>query len=240
MLESFKKEQDLVHARANEIRKQNSKYNIDSWFDSNAEQTVEYINAYYKATKSQREEMSKLFNQIQALKKAWMESATEVEKIVDANKQLVIEQDKLLDQQYELARTNWIKEQNAALKERRDRLQSLQQIEEAIVQIIRKRGEEEKRQLDENHRAEMDSLEKRHQERKKKYAEELDEFKKMIQAKIDALDEQYEEEDYLEQLNKEREEANRLQREIDVLSLDDSLTARNKTIELRKQLADQN
>lgn len=48
-----------------------------------------------------------------------MESKVEVDKIVDANKELVIEQDKLLDQQYELARTNWIKEQNEALKERR-------------------------------------------------------------------------------------------------------------------------
>ncbi|NMA68156.1 MAG: hypothetical protein GX958_01910 [Desulfitobacterium sp.] len=140
----------------------------------------------------------------------------------------------------ETARQNWIKAQNDLYDAQQERLQALDRIQEAIVAIIRKRGEEEKKALEEAHKAEMDSLEKRHNERKKRYQEDLDEFRKYIQAKIDELDEQYEEEDYLEQLNKEREEANRLQREIDVLSLDDSLTARNKVIELRKQLAEQN
>lgn len=244
ILKSFQDEQEAVHLRAEDIRKQYSQYDTHSWFDSNGEQTEAFINQYNdaikKGNKDQAEEMLKVFSLVQALKKAWMESGQEVNKIVDANKELVIQQDKLLDQQYELARTNWIKEQNEALKDRRDRLQSLESIQEAIVAIIRKRGEEEKRQLDENHKAEISSLEERHQERKKKYAEELDAFKKLIQDKINALDEQYSEEDYQEQLAKERSEATRLQGEIDVMSLDDSLTARNKTIELRKQLASQN
>lgn len=240
MLQSFKHEQDLVHARANEIRQQYSKFDTEKWFDSNAEQTVAYIEIYNKASKTQQEEMDKVFNIIQKLKKAWMESNLEIEKIVDTTKQLTIEQDKLLQQQRELERTNWIKKQNDLYEEQQKRLSALEQIQEKLVAIIRKRGEEEKKALDEAHKSEMDSLEQRHQERKKKYADDLDDFKKLIQGKIDALDEQYAEEDYLEQLNKEREEANRLQREIDVLSLDDSLEARNKTIELRKQLADQN
>lgn len=62
----------------------------------------------------------------------------------------------------------------------------------------------------------------------------------MIQGKIDALDDQWDEEDYIEELNKEREEVARLQYEIDILSLDDSLTARNKVAELGEWLAKQN
>lgn len=156
----------------------------------------------------------------------------------------IVEQERALEslihQQREKVRTDYIAKQNKLLAEQRDRLQSLESIQETIVAIIRKRGEVEKKALDNAHKAEMDSLDKRHKERKKRYQEETDAFKKMIQDKIDALDEQYEEEDYLEELNKEREEANELQKQIDVLTLDDSLTARNKVIELRKKLADQN
>lgn len=140
----------------------------------------------------------------------------------------------------EALRVEHVQKLNDAYSEQQDRLSKLESIQEKIVAIIRKRGEEEKKQLDENHNAEMDSLEERHNERKKKYQEETDLFKKMIQDKIDALDEQYEEEDYLEGLQKERDKANEIQKQIDVLSLDDSLTARNKVIELRKKLADQN
>ena len=140
----------------------------------------------------------------------------------------------------ERLRQQWVSEQNKLYEEQQDRIRALERIQEKIVQIIRKRGEEEKKALEEAYRTEIETLEKRHKERKKKYQEDLDEFRKYIQARLDALDEQWEEEDYYEQLEKEREEAARLQREIDILSLDDSLTARNKVIELRRQLAEQN
>ncbi len=152
--------------------------------------------------------------------------------INDYNKQL-----KDMQEQY---RTEWIAKQNKLYAEQQERLNALSDIQEKIVAIIRKRGEEEKKALDEAHKAEMASLEDRHKARKEQYKEDLDEFKKIIQAKIDALDEQYAEEDYLEQLDKEREEASELQKQIDILSLDTSLTAKNKVIELRKKLADQN
>lgn len=153
---------------------------------------------------------------------------------------IVVEQNKLIEQQKELERTKWIEQQNDLYDEQQERLQALESIQEKIVEIIRKRGEEEKKALDEAYNKDMEQLDERHNKRKEKYAEDLDLFKKNIQAKLDELDKQKEQEDYLDQLNKEREEANRLQSEIDVLSLDDSLTARNQTIELRKQLAAQN
>ncbi len=236
IIQSFKHEQDLLHQRANDIRKEYTQYNIDSWFDANAEQTLEYINQYNKATKEQQEEMDKIFTWVQKLKKAWMEANDEIK-----NANIILEE--INDNIEEIRQQSidiWIKEQNKLYQEQQDRLKTLEQIQEKIVAIIRKRGEEEKKILTDNHNEEMKSLEDRHKSRMDKYKEELDEFKKLIQGKIDALDEQYAEEDYQEQLEKEREEAVKLQREIDVLSLDDSLEARNQVIELRKKLAEQN
>ena len=241
LLKSFKEEQDLIHKRANEIRTENSKYsNTDSWFDANAEQSVAYIELHRKGTKAQQDEMDALFGKIQKLKKAWMESAQEVNNIVDANKDLVATQDDLIAQQKELARVEYIKNHNDAYKEQQEALSYIAEIQERIVEIIRKRGEEERRILDKNHRLEMEALEKRHNKRKEDYAEELSDFQNLIQGKLDALDGQYVEEDYAENLRKERDKASELQRQIDVLSLDNSLDAKNKVAVLRKQLADQN
>ncbi len=236
IVQSFKHEQDLLHQRANELRKEYAQYDIDSWFDTNAEQTMAYIDQYNKATKEQQEEMGEIFTWVQKLKKAWMEANDEIKV---ANSELVV-----LNESVEELRQQsidiWIKEQNQLYQEQQDRLRALEQIQERIVAIIRKRGEEEKKILTDNYNKEMKLLEDRHKTRMDNYKEELDEFKKLIQGKIDALDEQYAEEDYQEQLEKERLEAVRLQKEIDVLSLDDTLEARNKVIELRKKLAEQN
>ena len=298
LIKSFKEEQDAVHKRANDIRNQYSKYDAESWFDSNGEATVSYINSFNTATKSQQEEMSKVFGIVQALKKAWMEADSEVKNVLQTNKELTKELEKHPDRVKEaykkelsdrLANSkNWIDKRKfyddwgadneieawervrayvedyykkgiishkeytdyildidkSLLAEHQrieqERISAVDAVQEKLVAIIRKRGEEEKKILDDNHKSEMESLEERHKTRTQNYKDELDKFKAMIQGKIDALDEQYEEEDYLEQLSKEREKANELQKQIDVLSLDDSLTAKNKTIELRKQLAEQN
>lgn len=247
LLMSFKNEQNSVHDMANKIRETYSKFNIDSWFDSNAEMTTTYVEEFNKATKKQQEEMEKVFTQVQKLKKSWMESASEIENVNANVSQLYISQEKLLqqmdkylDQQRELARKEWIEKQNRLYSEQQDILKSLESIQETIVKIIRKRGEEEKKALDEAHQAEMDSLEERHNQRKKNFQEDLDLYRKNIQAQIDLLEGQWKEEDYQEELKKEKEKADELQRQIDVLSLDDSHISKNKVIQLRKQLAEQN
>ena len=331
IIKSFQTEQTRVHEMANKVRKEYSKYKIDTWFDANGEQTPEFVVQFNAAgSKKMQDEMKEVYGKVEKLKKAWMDADKELQthiksneelkrslEEIDAKMQSVISgrisdskawmekrnfygdwgedsevdgwdrmrdyinqyyedgylsykqftdhildidqgrfnaQQKLYDEekklnderhaeeikQYEERRDKWLKDKNKELQDQRDRLSALDSIQEAVVQIIRKRGEEEKKVLDKSHKSEMDSLEERHKKRKELYKEELDEYTKMIQGKIDALDEQVEEEDYLESLNKEREKANELQKQIDVLVLDDSLTARNKTIELRKELADQN
>lgn len=134
-------------------------------------------------------------------------------------------------------RKSWVAEQNKQLQEQENALSSIQ---ERLVQIIRKRGEAEKKAIDEAHKKDMESLKQRHDERKKRYKEDLDEYNKFIQAKIDMLQEQHAEEDYEADLERERQRALELQKEIDILSMDDSIQARTKVIELRKKLAEQN
>lgn len=146
---------------------------------------------------------------------------------------------KKIDEERETARKEWISKENGLYDDQQNRLQALASIQETIIQIIRKRGEEEKKALDVAHNAEMDSLEKRHNERKKKSQEDLDLYKKSMQAKIDEYDKQNTEEDYQEQLQKEKEKADEIQREIDMRSLDNSLVSKDKVVKLRKQLAEQ-
>lgn len=239
-LESFKQEQQLIHDMAVTIRAQNKQYDTTTWFDANAEQTEAYIDKYNKSTAKQKEEMEVLFSKIQRLKLAWMESATEIEKISDLNQGLIEDNEKLLAQRKELARTNWIKEQNELYQKQQEKLSALDQIQERIIAIIRKRGEVESEELEKAHNAEMESLEERHNARKQGYADELSKFKELVQGKIDALEDQYSEEDYFEKLKEEREKATEIQKNIDVLSLDTSLTARKKVSELKKELTEQN
>lgn len=139
----------------------------------------------------------------------------------------------------EKERTRYMQEQNKIYDEQQEKLKALEQMQERIVAIIKKRGEEEKRILDENHKKDMEQLKERHDERKENYKDELDAYKKMIQDKIDALDEQYEEEDYQEKLNEEKQKAIELQERLNILSLDDSLEGRNQALKVREELAKQ-
>lgn len=128
---------------------------------------------------------------------------------------------------------------NKQLQEYKDNLSALADLQEKVVAIIRKRGEEERKILDKNHKQELDQFKERHDIRIKGYKDELDEFNKMIKAKIEALDKQYAEDDFAEQLRKEEEKANEIKRDIAIKSLDDSLTARTQVIQLEKDLASQ-
>ena len=219
VLQSYKQEQQEIHALANKIREQYSQYDIDSWFDENAERTLEYINQYNQATAEQQEEMEKIFNWVQLLKQAWMEANEEIQNVVKTNQELNQEMEDILEQQREI------------------RLEALESIQEKIVEIIKKRGEEEQEALEEAYEKDMELLEERYEARMEKYEEELAAYKKMIQEKINALDKQAEQEDYIDKLNEKREQAAEIQRQIDILSLDDSLTAQNKVAELREDLA---
>lgn len=128
---------------------------------------------------------------------------------------------------------------NKQLQEYRDNLSAIHTIQEHIVAIIRKRGELEGKALDEAHNKELELAREKLDKRKKDYEDELDAFRKMVEEKLKALDDQYDEDDFLRQLRKEEEEARELKRQIYILSLDDSLQARNKKADLESQLESQ-
>lgn len=134
-------------------------------------------------------------------------------------------------------RVKWIAEQNRLYQEQQS---ALDKIQEKLVQIIRKRGDEEKKALKDAHDKELQSLKERHDKRKQTYKDDVDNYKKLIEEKLRLMEEEENQQDYNEQLEKERQKALELQRNIDVLTLDDSLEARTKVIQLRKDLADQN
>lgn len=130
-----------------------------------------------------------------------------------------------------------IEEANKAYEEQQDRLAALEDIQSELVEFIRKRGEIEREELEKTQKLEMDALEETYNARKQAYEDDLDEFEKLINGRIKALQDESAAEDYAKNLQSKRDEANELQRQIDVLALDTSLTAQKKVIELREQQA---
>lgn len=94
LIETYRKEQAKFNNEAKYLRKQYKKYNTESWFDANAEQTVEYVRQYNKASRKQQEEMDRLFGKIQKLKKAWLESNEEVKNAQQSTQELTRELEK--------------------------------------------------------------------------------------------------------------------------------------------------
>lgn len=142
-------------------------------------------------------------------------------------------------QKIEEMRTNWIAERNKEYEDQRARLSALDKAQEEIVKIIRKRGELEKKEMQKRHKEEMDALRKRQKEIEKKNKEELDAYKKLIQDKLDALKDQWSEEDYQDNLKKEQEELIRMQKDYNELALDDSLSSRAKGFKLQEEIRKQ-
>jgi len=125
------------------------------------------------------------------------------------------------------------------VKLQRERLENLADVENQIVSIMRKNIEKKIRILDEEYKADMERLDERHQRRIDSYDEDLREYREYIDKKLGLLDDQYAEEDFLEQLRKEREKANEIQQKINELALSDDRADIVKRIELEKQLAEQ-
>lgn len=131
-----------------------------------------------------------------------------------------------------------IRKANEAYEEQERQLDTLARMQDYLVEFIRARGAEEKRILEENHKLAMEQLEKEYDNKKTAYEDDLDLFRKYINDKIDALNKEYEHEDYLKNLRNKQKDVLDIQKEIDILSLDNSLWAQNRKIELEEQLAD--
>ena len=171
--------------------------------------------------------------------KTFPDNERAIQEVNYAYKELNIQMLESVENSKKFAQEQEMNRLNEQLQVYKDNLSALGDIQEKVVAIIRKRGEEERKTLDKSHKQELDQFKERHDVRIKGYKDELDEFNKMIKAKIDALDKQYAEDDFAEQLRKEEEKANEIKREIAIKSLDDSLTSRTQVIQLEKDLASQ-
>lgn len=106
---------------------------------------------------------------------------------------------------------------NTQQQVQQDRIKALEQVEAKVIEMIRKRVEIQKSALD----------------------EELKAFEDYVNDRIKMLDDQYDEEDFLKEMQKEREKAREIQAKINELELDDSQESYMRRQELRKQLTSQ-
>lgn len=81
-IDALKESQKEISSLASQIRQSTSFKNTDSWFDSNNEETVEYIKQYNAASSEQQEEMEAVFRSLQKLKNAWGSNAQEINSLV--------------------------------------------------------------------------------------------------------------------------------------------------------------
>lgn len=249
LLQSFKEEQDLIHARANKLREDNQKYNIDSWFDSNGEATLTYINLYNNATKKQQEELDKVFGTMQKLKKAWMESNEEAKKmeniVKDLGRDLEKHPDKVKGIVKELIEAE---KRNAYLKlelDERDARDKLKKLKKELDEFINgkdgksgKQGEIDKLQgeIEETQESERARQESRERQKRLDEIEKLEKIKRYLEN--DRLDDITEEQAKLVGLEKERESYLKRQTEIQKLQLKLDKLRNDKNIQQLTKLKD--
>lgn len=120
-----------------------------------------------------------------------------------------------------------------------NRMNNLSSIEDSLVEIIRKRGERERDEINKSKQAELDALSEREKAVKDRNQRELDGYNDMIRRKIEMLNRQHEQEDFDAQLEREREIEEKLIFEYEVLQQDDSQRGRKLAIQKEQELAEQ-
>ncbi|MSU01929.1 phage tail tape measure protein [Tissierella pigra] len=261
IIKSYQKEQDELHKKANDLRNANKNYNIDLWFDSNAEQTVAYINQYNKATKSQQENMDKVFQQMQRIKKAWLESNSEAKNLVSTTKDLERELSNIVIKQEEMTRNKLREIIEAEKRNAYMDLEYRQRLANEQLKLIRQQMESEiaskQSQIDriqdeidriqENERLRQENIErsKRLEEisrlEDRYYALQNKELSDLTEEQTELLGLEREREAYLKrQEDIEKEKIKRQEYENELLELRNKLdNIRNqKTIRQYKELAD--
>ena len=125
------------------------------------------------------------------------------------------------------------------MSEWNSRMNNLAQIEDKLVDIIKKRGEEERKQIEENKRKELEALDDRRRAQQEKHRQDLDDYNNFINRKIELLRRQHREEDFEDDLAKEKEKEHILVQEYEELKLDDSLRGQQLYTKKFKELEEQ-
>lgn len=112
--------------------------------------------------------------------------------------------------------------------------QAYEQRRDLETKAIEERLEKEEKAFEES----LEKEEKAFEEKWEMYEKDAEEYEKSIQRKIDALQSQYDEDQYLKGLNKLKDEEQKILKQINILSLDDSQDAKARRIDLEEQLKD--
>ncbi|WP_413381234.1 phage tail tape measure protein [Alkalihalobacillus sp. 1P02AB] len=115
---------------------------------------------------------------------------------------------------------------------------SFNRVADEIIEAYKQAYEKQRQIALDVNENEMKILRKNHDEKMKMLDEEMDQYDRLIKAKIDSIDKEADEEDYAKQLADRQKERLEIQRQIDILSMDDSMEARAKVVDLEKQLTD--
>lgn len=142
---------------------------------------------------------------------------------------------------YDAVATNLLKEMESIGKQIPDKLIQVKELRKKLADDIintikdayRKMKDLEIARIDETLRA----LKEEHDKRMGYLDEEVSKYEEVINARLKSMDRENEGEDFNKQLTKLQQERAELQKQINVLSMDDSLEARAKLSELNKQLA---
>lgn len=118
----------------------------------------------------------------------------------------------------------------------KDIKKSYEDIADEFIQIYKDVHEEMKKVALKANQDELDSLQKNFDKKIGMLNEELSKYEEIIQAKLDLIDDEKDQEDFQKELNKKQEERIDLIRQIDVLSMDDSMEARSKVADLKELL----
>jgi TP901 family phage tail tape measure protein len=178
------------------------------------------ISGDYSTIDIKSEKIADAIDRVRDLTSAFYDTQSSIRDVNGALVQLGIDADAILQQQYD----DWVR-----------------QAENAAEQVINAYKEYYRQQKDIQDKAIQDQIDKeeqRHDRVIKQLDEELDSYEKIINAKLRLLDDAADEEDYAKKLNKAQQERAEIQKQIDILQMDDSIAARAKVSELRKQLSE--
>lgn len=173
------------------------------------------------------------------LVKSYQDLYSQLEDVKNKQDELTNSQDEniktikqLGEEQLELIKT----QRKERAEKAQETLDIVSEVESQIVEILRHNLEKKKSLLEEEYREDLDRLEKRHDKHIQSYDDELKEYEKFINAKLDKAEEENAKQDYLDGVAERTKEINELQLKINELSLVDTREANVKKAELEKQL----
>lgn len=217
--ESFKEFEKSLSPTIDKLSETDSKLKLVAKNDVNSKIKLikDQINLTNKIIAAYSKELNKLEEQYN---KGGQSSEFLKDKISELKNKL--HESKITIEEYTDSISDLTQQQNEA------KLDALESVQDKIVEILRKRYEEEEKLAETAHQNNLDRLD-----------EDLDKYREYINAQLDLLDKKSEAEEYNKRLQEETSKLADIDTEIAKYSMADDMESRNKVRELQKQKTDQ-